>query len=648
MGDEATATDREFKALFFQCWEMIYKTRPPSMELNENSTNYHAYLSQYDQEFHHWVDMHWNGLDRHVLPYLVKIEKPWEPGLDDPWQLPPRMRTTVRVGSMPGTGRFPPFLVIESYMNDRGVKFDSRVKDHDRKLFNSFWLTLFKSKDKLKDMRDFMSYARYYSAECKKNQSEVARFVFGFPCSANDVWGSTGYMKVPFPSSWDYYRQKGKIYADYMKDFWGKSYGYPAIGGFPVFCEEFQSKMYKYRFPETTQLYYPTEAVLKGFDEWKEKNFNLSLYNPGEKGFDVKLQEFWSRHRNPFYHWLESSKQEGALNYYFCDISGWYGIYNLGFVYDAFFNIFRKSEVAEEGSYEKVWIDKQPTDKQVMDLYERLNIDSYRPIHQYSDNFHYLKLRWMTTFGMYEKTPWMHNHSWGWKPDERSPTKPRPSSPDYWEWMMRWFMEKYPLPNVKYPNIIDRVRIGLQAPKNFGDLPQFEKFLKESKDSDGFWGACDHQWEVYMAWCELNIVGGDFDNYKKPQSLLGHDDGGKPIINIFPDLGVLKNDNPINTPGFWSKIPLTITWDLNFIFGDSWLSAIVGFIEDVFISAAELMVTLAIEGAKIAIAAGSEVAKIVLDFLKGESGKYGIIAIIAVAGFLLLEGAKEIMVNRLS
>jgi len=206
----------------------------------------------------------------------------------------------------------------------------------------------------------------------------------------------------------------------------------------------------------------------------------------------------------------------------------------------------------------------------------------------------------MTTYGMWETTPWMQNEdwgSWGFKLHEDGDPPPDKDSADYWEYTVLNFMRMNPLPNVAYPSYVNRALIERERPKSFDDLNRFELFLhsRSQKDDKGFWGACSHQWEIYLTWVELNVQAAPSAGYVFPGDSLGSSDNGKERLNTYVNIGVLKTDNPITTPGLWSKIPLLgIPFTLEYIFGDNWLSSMLSFVKTVFIETIKLLVELAV------------------------------------------------------
>ncbi len=109
------------------------------------------------------------------------------------------------------------------------------------------------------------------------------------------------------------------------------------------------------------------------------------------------------------------------------------------------------------------------------------------------------------------------------------------------------------------------------APSIFED-PKYRDLagnLIASKDSYTVWETkCIQQWNLYCIWVESNVLAYGKPNYVMPGKIIAHDPMGSPVMNVYPDIGILAKYESVGSVFHVISLPL------NILFGDSWWSSV--------------------------------------------------------------------------
>lgn len=646
---------KEFKSLFKDLFDKLYYTDIPPKEFSETEKEYKMFCKNYRKVFDVWVEKQWSLIDTRkedqkvFMPY---VNRDFKKGSDSVYygvvyeypslELEPRHRVST-VTFLSESKRVPLGILME-YCNT--------AKEDET---NYLWVNLYNNPKRIETIRGLLSFvvthirSKYLSVNiCNdKHQGMVLNTLLPRIEPVNLVWGLEGKTKSPFPAKWEPYFQDGLIYRDWHVLLNGDTTfkNYPGEIGCPCFYKEFIEIKKTFDFPRSINLKYPAKHIIDVYDEWKASNLHIKIFAM-DKSTEVTakdLKYFFDKHFLAFKSYLEENDVEGCISYYFCGVATYYQLFNLAFVFNEYFRVYTLSKTSPEGDLNTMWKNVAPLatigTARKIDVNDLIDISYYRPNHQYSKWFRYLRAIWMSTFSMYSQEFWLDRvASFGGSGSIAIPAE-KPvdtSSVEWWEYTVYHFIKEYPINNVVYPDFVSRIKMDWNSPRSFEDLDAFDKLLKdwETAAANPFWTACAHQWDIYIGWIELNIMSGfNIDGYKQPMSSLGKDERDLEITNIYPNIGVLQDDTDAST---WSilKIPGTITWTATFIFGGSWLSKITAYIKQVFITCLKALKEIAIAGIAVAKEAGKEVAGFISDFLAG--GKSYIF--MAAAGAILLLG----------
>lgn len=640
--------EQQFKSLFWQCWKRLYSTSPPEIEYREKEADYHEYMKRYDKEFEDWLILIWNAYmdkknPRMYLPYYGNNNKYTlrdEPD-DKAYEIPERHRTSKVKNNLNAEADYPSNWIIQYAAGS--LPGPSRLI--------TFWINLKNDKDRVQKISDFIlsienaDVARYLNV----NVDQQKVWYFGDKAlSALGIWGKEGKQRRRFPSQWIKYLEEGEIFTPSGKTMTGTKYSNrPVEFGFPNFYKEFLSTLRTVP-PMINELYFPDQQLLSLFQEWEKNNINVKLQSDFQTDLHPLLFDILANKRglNCLRSWVEKSKKENFIDYYETGTATPYQLYNSAYVFNFFYNMYNNWKM-NKTTYKKYWIgtqrlvDIQPVQQD--NINSRIDINSRRPINIYSPNVTMYKIKWMTTFAYWNVSPWITEDvtkfTFGFEPptELKIPEKEPDMSDSWWfEWTMINLMHKYPIPNVKYPPMYERFEIANHYPKSFEDIDDFEKWIKE-QDKISFWGACEKQWEIYLAWLEHNIIASYFNQDIRPwQEIKGKEqtyDGQKgPMLNTFVDIGVLKTGDEVPK---WMKI-LPFTAALTAIFGDEWLSEALNVVRETFLSILDTLKQIAIEGAKIAGDILSGLPGFLKDFLgitPGRLALFGLGAAVAVGIF---------------
>lgn len=661
---------KEFKGLFKDLFDKLYYTNIPTMEFGETEKAYKMFCRGYRNVFDEWVETQWSYLNvkksvqQGFLPYLLMTNKssstPLQYGpvyLNPSLELEPRHRACSK--RKLGVSGQPSLLFLREYCDnyDKEMPFNSKL-----------WIYLYNHPKRVELARKMLAHAvnpdyppNYFSDNiCQQEHFLMSPNNDPANDVINTIWGLKGKTKLPFPSRWEHYFNDGFLYRNWKLLLNGNTtyQNYPSEIGCPCFYKEFIEVKKTFPFPRSINLKYPGKVVTDAYDEWKTSNFHIKIFamDKTTETTSKELQAFFSKHYLSFKHYLEENEREDCLSYYFCGVGSYYQIFNSAFVFNEYYRIYDLARTSPVGDLHTMWRDVAPFaligEGKKVTVNDLIDISYYRPNHEYSKWFRYLRSVWMTTFSLYNQEFWLDRiTSLGFVPanfknegDIIVPTTEPvdTDSVEWWEYTVYHFIREYPINNVVYPDFVNRIKMEWNAPKHFEDLDAFDKQLSdwETSASNPFWTACAHQWDIYIAWIELNIMSGlNIDGYKQPMASLGKDDRDLEIINIYPNIGVLQDDTDAST---WSilKVPGTITWVATFIFGGSWLAKISAYIKKVFITCLKALKEIAIAGIELAKEAGKTVVSFVDDFLSGGKGYILMLAGGAIL-FLGLLGATE-------
>jgi hypothetical protein len=136
------------------------------------------------------------------------------------------------------------------------------------------------------------------------------------------------------------------------------------------------------------------------------------------------------------------------------------------------------------------------------------------------------------------------------------------------------FMFANALPNPTYPNFLQRVYNILESTLSTST----ESYLHDLSESTDYGKVVHKQWFFYLLWVQKNVLTSKKEGYVKPGGIIPtKSTGPDPILNIYPDFGVLSN--PTNTPPTVFKLMIGL---IQFVFGDAWYTAIKDLLKTTF------------------------------------------------------------------
>lgn len=423
------------------------------------------------------------------------------------------------------------------------------------------------------------------------------------------LWGKDGKYQTSFPTLWYKYLEKGLVFVDENGNCSGGSTfdQYPSIPGFPFLQHDFITRDFQRSVGVPHDWKKPSESFLKWIvNNWKREYgyFLLSnRWNKITKQEEVTKKEMIEAVEKNWNELNELGLNHHLAQNFYLVIENEHIITLHPNMHDyilslkcLFFN-----EVCTTIKERETQIKNPNYDKNIWEFWDKTLLKPiYKPTKEEISKFPYtssyqrkydkkklelLKRLWRHTFYLaIPTTIWTEDETFDdilSSPNEAELTEEE----IIYQERLFGFMREYPLPRPLNPGLADNIVSKLASLAKFFHFDQASEMIEYSidnlwSDHQDFFYKCNHQWDVYVQWCEANVAAQGKEGYVHPNEPIEVKPNGQTIYNTVVNLGVLSVDG--TDPPVFFKIPLTITWFASLTYGEKWYMQVKKYLSEGF------------------------------------------------------------------